>query len=250
MANTTGINLPGSGYSRGVRKLPGQRLPTKRPPVHGKAAPAPKLTVMNGHEVLSRRLPARTATSPGPVHGRATQRAGGIGGQMTAKPIVVGGTIHRSSPVAAPGRPALDAHQQHVAHAAHVAAATKANAARSSTVLAGAKGKSVTKAGTLDAHQLHLLHLGHTGLVSGASSSPISPPDQGGSVSPAQGAPGVAADTSTTGGGLLSGVFGIGVKIAVLLLLIWAWRKGYFKGVTKAAGKAIKGTGSKIGKVV
>jgi hypothetical protein len=234
MANTSGINLPGSGYSMGVGRIT-KALKAPAAPIHGKAAPARKTVLVNGGTSLIGKI--TTLKPPIIIASR------GPSAPIVSTPL---GT-KRTSPVAAKAA-TPDAHQLHVQHAAAVAKKA-ANATKTVTRVAGASSTARSGSSTLDAHQLHVAHLAHIGAVAGAASSPINPPDPGGGVSPAQGAPGVA-DTSSTGGSLVSTAISWGLRIAVLLLLIWAWRKGYFKGITKAAGKAIKGTGKKVGGIL
>jgi hypothetical protein len=207
-------------------------------PIHGRALPARKTVIVNGQTSLVGKITGKVQMMAPPSKGPKVSAP--IIETQLGKPGTRVSALHAPAAKTAP----LDAHQLHAQHAAAVAK----RATKTSTGVAAAKSTAKSSGSTLDAHQLHLLHLQHIGAVSGATSSPINPPDPGGGVSPAQGAPGVAS--TTTGGTLTSSLMTWGLRIAVLLLLIWAWKKGYLKGITKGAGKLIKGGGSKLGKVL
>jgi len=146
---------------------------------------------------------------------------------------------------------APSAHAQHIAHVAHLAQVAKANAAKTSTKGAGAASKSKTTATTLDAHQLHVLHLQHLASLGGGAGSSGG---AGGSSTPSGGGGVVGPISSTTGvGGTASSVssslFRIVEYAAIILFLIWAWRKGYIQAALKRAGKLGQNSGDKIAKL-
>ena len=139
------------------------------------------------------------------------------------------------------------AHDAHIAHVAHLAQAKKAAAAKTSTKGAGAASKSKTSSTTLDAHQLHVLHLAHLGSISGgaSTSSPITPTSPGGVVGPISS----TTDTGSTGTSVTSSLFRIVEYAAIILFLIWAWRKGYIQAALKRVGKLGQNSGDKIAKL-
>ena len=172
-------------------------------------------------------------------------------------PLAVGGAKPRSvvpinpmipKPVAT--RPKVvagpSAHAQHVAHVAHLAQAKKAAAAKTSTKGAGAASKTKTTATTLDAHQLHVLHLAHLGLsVGGGAGSSGSSSDPGGAVGPVSSTTGVGGTATSVS----SSLFRIAEYAAIILFLIWAWRKGYIQAALKRVGKLGQNSGDKIAKL-
>ena len=143
------------------------------------------------------------------------------------------------------------AHSQHVAHVAHLAQQAKAKAASTSTKAAGAKSTSSTSSTTLDPHQLHVLHLAHLASLGGGAGSSGG---AGGSSTPSGGGGVVGPISSTTGvGGTASSVssslFRIAEYAAIILFLIWAWRKGYIQAALKRVGKLGQNSGDKIAKL-
>jgi len=181
--------------------------------------------------------------------GTARRSIPGLPGQIdTAHPVltpVATRTVAGRGNVKKPTPPKPSEHELHLAHVKH----QQAVAARSAKGAAKAQGvKSTAKAKTtsLDAHQLHVLHLQHIGVVAGATSSPINPPDQGGTVGGGGSSSGAlgAIDSATGGAGstLFGSVKRLALTVAALLLLLWAWRKGYIT-------KAIKGGTSAVGRL-
>ena len=140
------------------------------------------------------------------------------------------------------------AHAQHVAHVAHLAQAKKSAAAKTSTKGAGATSKSKTTSTTLDAHQLHVLHMAHLASIGGGAAV-------GGAGGASSGAGGVVGPiSSTTGVGgtatsVSSSLFRIAEYAAIILFLIWAWRKGYIQAALKRVGKLGQNSGDKIAKL-
>ena len=146
---------------------------------------------------------------------------------------------------------APSAHAQHIAHVAHLAQVAKANAAKTSTKGAGAASKSKTTSTTLDPHQLHVLHLAHLASLGGGAGSSGG---AGGSSTPSGGGGVVGPISSTTGvGGTATSVGTSLLRIveyaAIILFLIWAWRKGYIQAALKRVGKLGQNSGDAVARI-
>ena len=167
------------------------------------------------------------------------------GGIDINHPVLTAGTVPKPM-VTRPKTVTTSAHDQHVAHVAHLAAIAKA----------GTASKAKTTSTTLDAHQLHVLHMQHLASIGGgAAVGGGGGASAGGGSTSGTGAGGVVGPiSSTTGvGGTATSVSTSLLRIAeyaaIILFLIWAWRKGYIQAALKRAGKLGENSGNKIAKL-